>query len=133
MLAAIIWYGGSFILLWKAWELLHQATIIRPGDGLPWVAFMIGVAIGILKARFLFTRVCRKNLHRIESLRRPKIWQCYRKQFFIFLVLMVFIGIVLSTWSQNRYEMLLGVAALDLSIGVALLISGYAFWNVKIK
>ncbi len=131
MLTAAIWYGGGFVLLWKAGELLQGAMLIRPGAVLPWVTVIGSTSIGIFKARYLFGGVCRKNLRRIESLTKPKIWQCYRKRFFIFLFFMIVGGMLLSAWSQDRYMMLLGVAALDLSIGVALLTSSVVFWKKK--
>jgi len=129
LLAAVIWYSGGFILLWKAGELLQRAMMVRPGDGFPWAVLLFGAIIGILKSRYLFAQVCKKNLQRIDSISKPKIWQCYRRRFFIFLFLMVMVGILLSDWSQDQYVMLLGVAALDLSIGVALLGSSYIFWK----
>ena len=129
LLAAVIWFGGGFVLLWKSGELLQSVWVIRSGDIFPWAALIVGAIIGILKARYLFAGICRKNLHRIESLTKPKIWQCYRGRFFIFLIFMVIIGFQLSAWSQDRYMMSLGVATLDLSIGVALLGSSYVFWK----
>jgi len=127
--AAAIWVGGGFVLLWKAWELLWQAMTIRSGDVLPWAAFMLGIVVGIFKARLLFAHVCKKNLQRIEFLSKPKMWHCYRPRFFVFLVLMIVAGILLSAWSQDRYAMLICVAILDLSVGVALLASSYVFWK----
>ncbi len=129
LLAAAIWYGGGFVLLWKTWELLQRAMTVRPEDGFPWVVLLLGAIIGILKARYIFGRVCEKNLKRIESITKPKIWQCYRKRFFVFLILMIILGFLLSVWAHDRYVMLLCVALLDLSIGVALLASSYVFWK----
>ena len=129
LLAAVIWYGGGFILLWKAGELLQNAWMLRPGNISPWAALIIGVLIGIFKARYLFARVGENNLNRIDAIRRPKIWQCYRRRFFIFLIFMIVLGFLLSIWSHGRYVMLLGVAVLDLSIGVALLASSYVYWK----
>lgn len=129
LLAAIIWYGGGLVLLWKAWELLQRALILEPGEIIPWVALIMGVLIGTFKAHYLFSQICRKNLHRIESLTEPKLWQCYRRRFFAFLICMLILGILLSARSQDQYVMLLCVAILDLSIGVALLASSYVFWK----
>jgi hypothetical protein len=129
LLAAAIWYGGGLVLLWKAWELNQRALILASGEIFPWVALIIGVIIGIIKARYLFSQICRKNLHRIESLTKPKLGQCYHWRFFIFLFFMIILGILMSAWAQDRYVMLLCVAILDLSIGVALLGSSYVFWT----
>ena len=90
---------------------------------------VIGVVFGGLKARYLFSGVCEKNLLRIESLKRPKIWQFFRKRFFFFLMIMIVLGISLSRWAHHHYVFLLFVAALDLSIGAALMGSGYIFWK----
>jgi hypothetical protein len=93
------------------------------------MAVFTGLAIGSLKAAFLFNKSCRKNLARIDTLTDPKIWQFFRPGFFIFLLLMIITGMALSRLAQNHYFFLTGIAILDVSIAVALLGSSYAFWK----
>jgi hypothetical protein len=129
MLAAAVWYGGGVALLIKSWDLLAEAFALRPDPAWPWGIVVAGFVLGGLKVRYLFARICEKNLQRIESMERPKIWQFFRRRFFFFLLLMIVLGISLSRWAHHRYVFLLWVAALDLSIGVALMGSSYMFWK----
>ena len=129
ILAAVVWYCGGFVLLIKSGVLLAEAFALRPDQAWPWGVLAGGVVLGGLKARYFFSPVCEKNLLRIESLLRPKIWQFFRGRFFFILLLMIVLGISLSRGAHHRYVFLLCVAALDLSIGVALMGSSYMFWK----
>ena len=84
-----------------------------------------------MKAKFIFSKSCQKNLDRIDTLLKPKIWQFFRIRFFAALTLMVLVGITLSILAHNNYPMLISVALLDISIGIALLGSSYVFWVKK--
>jgi hypothetical protein len=129
MLAAAVWCGGGVVLLVKSWALLTEAFALRPDSAGLWVPLTAGVVFGGLKARYFFSRVCEKNLLRIESLKRPKLWQFFRGRFFFFLMIMIVLGISLSRWAHHRYVFLLFVGGLDLSIGVALMGSSTMFWK----
>ena len=127
--SAVVWYGGAISLIFKGGRLLAEAFALQPESAWPWGVVVGGVVFGGLKARYFFSRVCEENLLRIESLERPKIWQFFRGRFFFFLMIMIVLGISLSRWAHHRYVFLLYVAALDLSIGVALVGSSYMFWK----
>lgn len=129
MLAAIVWLTGSVVLLFKSGSLLLEATELHPKWFWPAVSAVVGVAVGGLKARFIFRTSCHKNLSRIATLPRPKVWQFFSPRFFILLTLMISVGIFLSRMAEGNYAMLLGVAALDLTIAVALLGSSPVFWQ----
>jgi hypothetical protein len=129
ILAAVVWHGGGISLIYKAGGLLAEAFSLRPDPVWPWGVAVVGIVLGGLKARYLFSGVCENNLQRINSLVRPKIWQFYKKRFFIFLLLMIILGISLSRMAHDQYVFLLSVALLDLSIGVALMGSSYLFWK----
>ncbi len=131
ILAAAVWYTGGLILLLKGGNLLHEAAGIRPGGMGPWAAAACGFLAGGLKARFLFTHSCRKNLKRIATLESPKLWQFYRPGFFLFLAAMMALGASLSHLAHGNYHFLLAVATLDLSIAIALLGSSIVFWQAK--
>jgi hypothetical protein len=133
ILAALLWYIGSIILLQKGGSLLSEAELLRPEDGWPWQVVILGIFLGGMKAKFIFNKSCQKNLDRIETLLKPKIWQFFRIRFFVALILMVFVGVTLSMLAHNNYPMLISVGLLDLSIGVALLGSSYVFWKRKIS
>lgn len=131
ILAALVWVVGAGVLLWKGSSLLAEADGLNPGLSWPWAAGAIGLALGAVKARYLFSKACRKNLRRIDALERPHPWQCFRPWFFLFLAVMVSAGAALSRLAHGNYGFLMGVAILDLSIGTALLGSSIVFWQQK--
>ena len=96
-----------------------------------WAAPIFAVMFGGIRARFLFSNSCRKNLARIAALDQPKIWQFFSPVFFILLSLMILAGAALSNIAHGNYPFLLGMAALDLTVAVALLGSSYVFWKHK--
>ena len=98
------------------------------------LAIILGVLIGLLKAKFLFRNVCRKNLRRIDQLIRPQWWQFYRTGFFLFLSLMILLGTTLSRAAQGDYPLLIGMAIVDISLATALLTSSTTFlreWAIE--
>jgi hypothetical protein len=131
ILAALVWYVGGLVLLLKGGSLLLEAASIKPQLLWPWLTMVAGPTIGLVKARFLFSKSCRKNLARIELLKQPKLWQFFRPGFFMALVVMILAGATLSRLAHNNYPFLIGVALLDLSLAMALLGSSYVFWKQK--
>ena len=131
--AAIVWYAGGIVLALKGWQLLSEADAMRPEKYWPWLAVIIGLMIGFMKAKLLFAKVCQKNLLRIEAIEHPKVWQCFRPRFFLFLFAMIILGAILSKLAENNYHFLIGVAVLDFSIAAALFSSSYIFWSHKLS
>jgi hypothetical protein len=126
-LAGLTWYIGAFVLLSKGSRLLLQAERINPDQAWPWVALSVGVLIGIVKARYLLVKSCRRNLQRIANLTDPRWWQFFRPRFFVFLAIVITLGITASRQAEGHYVGLNLVAGLDLSVGAGLLFSGVAF------
>lgn len=129
ILAGLVWYTGGIILLIKGCRLLMEAELLKPGAHWPWTAAIVGLLIGTIRAKLIFSRSCRKNLARIAALDPPKIWQFFKPGFFVLLFLMILVGAASSTLAHGNYPFLLCVAALDLTIGAALLGSSYVFWK----
>jgi len=127
LLAALVWFIGVVVLAIKSSTLFIEAEHLNPGLPWLWVAIVAGLILGAIKAKYLFSRLCRKNLSRIEALEQPKIWNFYRPHFFIFLFCMVTLGAYLSRWAAGDYSMLLTVAAVEVSIATALLGSSFCF------
>ncbi|HIJ26588.1 MAG: hypothetical protein HOI61_08650 [Gammaproteobacteria bacterium] len=127
-LAAMTWYLGGTILLLKARSLLSESTLIEPESSAFIWSMVCGLSIGLLKARYLFNKSCRHNLARIQQLQQPRLWQFFRPRFFLFLVLMVLLGTLLSRMAHGNFNLLIGVATLDLSLATALFTSGTLFW-----
>ena len=128
-LSAAVWYIGGVMLLRSGVELLVNAVQLNPGGLWPWLAVLAGFILGIIQAKTIFTRSCRKNLHRINSLEDPRIWQFYRPGFFLALAIMITSGILLDHWAQGYYYPMLGVATLDFALTISLLGSSYVFWT----
>ena len=126
-LAAIVWYAGVIILLFKSSGLLAAAHANGTPVGWTAVAVLAGLVIGWLKARYLFEAVCIKNLKRIDSLETPRLWQFYRRRFFVFLFLMVALGSWLADKAQGNNPALVSLAVLELSIAMALALSSRCF------
>ena len=131
LLAALTWYIGSFALLSKAGSLLCEASVLRPEGKWPFYAAFLGIFIGVIKAVYLFNRSCRNNLERIDRLSAPYLWSFFRPRFFILLTLMVATGATLSRLSHGNYLWLIGVGIVDLSVGIALLVSSRIFWKKR--
>ncbi|MEJ1383543.1 MAG: hypothetical protein RPV21_04110 [Candidatus Sedimenticola sp. (ex Thyasira tokunagai)] len=128
-LAALVWVTGFVVLFIKSGNLLIEAERTLPDQPWIWLTIAAGVLVGGVKAKYLFSRLCRKNLKRIDSLLQPKIWNFYRLQFFIFLFTMIFMGAYLSQLAHGNYYMLLTLAGVELSVATALLGSCYCFWS----
>ncbi|WP_177418756.1 hypothetical protein [endosymbiont of Lamellibrachia barhami] len=128
-LAALVWYIGVVVLLIKSTGLFLEAG--RSGAGQLWVmlAVLSGLVIGWIKAKYLFIKVCNRNLERINGLKQPMLWQFYRPRFFVFLGLMVSLGAYLSRLAQGDYPMLIALAVVELSIATALFVSSRCFWR----
>lgn len=129
LLAAFVWYGGVAALCAKSVSLLLAAHKIYPDGNWLWLAIFGGVALGVVKTKYLFRRLCLNNLKRIDALEHPKLWHFYRIHFFVFLFTMMTLGSLISrsALAQNNYSMLLVMAFVELSVGIALLGSSNCF------
>jgi hypothetical protein len=131
ILAAITWYGGAVSLLRKGITLLAKEYARDPGNTGLWLALGAGLLFGGLKARFVFSANCRRNLARIAALPDPRLWQFFRPGFFVALAAMITTGALLSRLAREEPGAVLYVAALDLTIGLALLGSSLVFWRQR--
>jgi hypothetical protein len=109
--------------------MLLEAQSINPDDVWIWLAVPVGLTIGVVKAKYLFKRVCIKNLNRIDALEEPKLWQFYRTRFFIFLLSMILLGSFVSGLAHGHYPALIAVAIIEISLATALLGSSNCFWK----
>ena len=129
ILAAVLWYSGAIILLTKGTSLLLEADSLQPGRNWTWMTIIMGLSIGWLKVKFIFSRACQKNLARIALLSSPKIWQFYRPGFLWFLVAMIILGSTLSRMAHGNYPFLIAMVTLDFSLATALFGSSHVFWR----
>ena len=131
IIAAVIWYGGGVSLLIKGGALIKDAYAIDPQSLWTYLAPIIGITIGLLKGKFLFSKSCKKNIKRINTLTDPRIWQCFRPGMLIFLAIVIPTGAWMSRAAAGNYTFLCLVSVLDLSIACALLSSSTVFWRLK--
>ena len=121
------------MLLVKGSSLLAEAYSLKPEQYWPWLAVAVGPVIGSIKGKFIFRKSCLKNLSRINALNQPKIWQFFKPWFFVVLAIMISFGATMARMAhtQHNYYFLIGVAIVDIDIGIALLWSSYIFWKEK--
>jgi hypothetical protein len=131
ILAALVWYIGATLMFIKGRSLLVEADALEPEQSWSWLVVVAGLILGGLQAKYLFSKSCQRNLARIDTLDRPRVWQFFRPGFFAALTVMILVGATLSRLAHNNYPFLIGVAAVDLNIGIALLGSSYVFWQQK--
>jgi hypothetical protein len=132
-LAALVWYTGVFVLIVKSGALFFEALKGGADQIFTLMAVLCGIVIGKIKAKYLFYNIGRKNIKRINLLPNPKLWQFYRKRFFVFLFLMITSGKYLSDVAQDENLALIALAVLELSIACALLLSSHCFWEKQSK
>lgn len=129
MLAAIIWFTGVVVLVTKSSGLLMSAHQSGASTVYILMAVFSGFVIGVIKTRWLFIPVCKKNLARIKALEKPKLWQCYRKRFFLFLFMMISLGRILAGMAEGNIRGLVLLAVLELSVATGLGLSSRCFFS----
>ncbi len=129
LLASLVWYSGAIVLSFKSSRLLIEAHNISPNLLWIWLAVLGGLMIGAIKARYLFKRLCIRNLKRIDALKNPRLWQFYRTGFFFFLLAMIILGSFISQLAHGNYPMLITMATIEVSLATALLGSSSCFWK----
>jgi len=129
LLAAVVWILGGIILFIKGENLIVEAHSLNPNIDWAWPVVIIGIIIGGVKAKFIFIKVGKKNLARINALDFPQIWQFYRPRFLVFLLVMILTAMLLSKMAQDNQVFLYSLAVLDFSIAVALIASSFIFWR----
>ncbi len=133
LLASLVWYSGAVVLFYKSSRLLLEAHSINPDNFCIWLAVLAGLIIGAIKAKYLFKRLCKKNLKRINALEQPKLWNFYRMRFFFFLLAMIILGSFISRLAHGSYATLLTMAIIEVSLATALLGSSNCFWKKQLK
>ena len=129
--AAVIWYGGGISLLFKGGALIKNVYALDAQSIWTYLAPILGILIGLLKGRFLFSKSCEKNISRIKTLSDPRLRQCFRPGMLIFLAIIIPTGAWMSRAAAGNFTFLCLVGALDLSIACALLSSSIVFWRRK--
>ena len=131
LLAALVWYSGAAVLSFKSSRLLLEAYNIKPEQVWIVLAVVGGLMIGAIKTKYLFKRLCVKNLNRIDAIEEPKFWHFYRMRFFFFLLAMIILGSFISRLAHGSYATLMTMAIIEVSLATALLGSSSCFWKKR--
>jgi hypothetical protein len=131
ILAACVWYSGGIALLLKGGALAKSAYALQPDNIWTFLTPLLGILIGLVKAKFIFIKSCTKNIVRIKALENPKLWQCFRPGMLVFLAIIIPTGAWMSRAAAGTYLYVCIVCALDLSICTGLLVSSMLFWRLK--
>ena len=118
-------------MILKALSLARSAYAINPDSPWAYGAPLLGIAIGLVKVKFIFNHACKKNILRIGKLEEPKLWQCFRPGMLIFLAIIIPAGAWMSRAAAGDFLYLCIVCGLDFSIATALLGSSLMFWKLK--
>jgi len=134
LLAMVVWYIGFIALALKSYKLFSEAYSLDSNLSLMVLFLLIGFLLSLLKTKYIFRKSCKTNLLRIDSLKEPKIWNFYRIEFFIFLIMVISLGAFLSHSASGNYYFLVLVGMVDMALALALLFSGVEFFlSYKIK
>ena len=128
-LAMLIWYIGVIALSLKSYRLFNEAYTINNNITYLIIFLLLGFLLSLLKTKYIFTHSCQRNLKRIEQLEKPKIWQFYRVEFFIFLIGVISLGAFLSRMASGDYYFLVSVGVIDMALALALFFSGFEFFR----
>lgn len=131
VLAACVWYSGGIALLLKGGALAKSAYALQPDNLWTFLTPLLGIVIGLVKAKFIFIKSCKKNIVRIKALADPKLWQCFRPGMLAFLAIIIPTGAWMSRAAAGKYFFVCLVCALDVSICTGLLVSSMMFWRLK--
>ncbi|MCG8563977.1 MAG: hypothetical protein MI747_02745 [Desulfobacterales bacterium] len=131
--AAVVWLTGVLVLLAKSSLIFMEAAVLGTPMAVIAGVWLAGLVLGLAKGKFMFTPICLKNITRIHALDAPKLWQFYRIRFFFFLFLMVGFGQWAQDASSGNSRYLLALAALELSVAMALLFSFKCFFKAPAR
>lgn len=116
--AGIFWIVGGGVLIGRAVSLPGFAILSD------WWLLLPALAVGAAKSAFVFRRVVRKNISRIENLAPDKSKVCLfafqSVESYLLVVLMIMIGLLLRTTPLSD----LWLAMIYVAIGSALILSG---------
>ena len=129
--AAFIWFVGVVVLTTKSGNLFLEARQNNVQTHWIILSILLGLALGGIKGKYFFIKICNNNIARITRLKNPKIWQCYRIRFYFFLGLMVTLSSHTYSFAEGNGITLLLLGIVELSVGTALLVSSSCFWKTK--
>jgi len=128
ILALLVWYIGVIALSLKSYKLFNEAYTLNSNLSYLILFLLLAFLLSLFKTKYIFIKSCQRNLQRIEALKEPKIWQFYKIEFFLFLIVVISLGALLSRMALGNYYFLISVGIIDMSLALALFFSGFEFF-----
>ncbi|MHB1323008.1 MAG: hypothetical protein ACYCXZ_01505 [Coriobacteriia bacterium] len=125
--AALMWLIGAAILLVRGFEYVQ---------GRSWHAWALaaGLALGVLKSRYLLERVASKAVSRIVSRGRSWFFGFFSVRSWAFVALMMGGGMALRRVVVHPDQIGAGIlGAMYLGIGTALVLADRVFWHAAFR
>ena len=122
-LAGIIWLCGA-VATGELGIRLLGGVASRP-DALTALGCALGV--GVVLGATLFKRLANKNIDRIDTLHNPRLWEAYRLQFYVILVVFDGGSVALSDYFAKDDSSRLAIGSVDLTVCVALSLSLFVY------
>jgi uncharacterized membrane protein len=93
------------------------------------ISVVLGIALGIIKGKFVLSKTARWNRDRIDQLTPPlKIHQVFAGPFYGFIAGMMMLGFILRTYN-SFFGGYIVVATIYCGIGMALLAASTIYWK----
>jgi hypothetical protein len=121
-MAAAVWIGGVVACSEKGTTLLLAAHEDMASHT-KWIVFLcaaLGVFTGLVLGYFLFIPILKKNIDRIVHLESPRIYDCYRLRFWVFLMIVGGGGSILTNMYAEDAQSMAIIGGLDISVGLSL-------------
>jgi len=115
------------MLLVRSWPMLGRA---HEQSGLGWTitAAVIGLAIGVIKGRYVLWKTARRNRRRLEALGALFVWQVFTARTWLLVAGMIGLGVGLRAGAAAELYAWAPVAGLYAGIGAALAVSSMAYF-----
>lgn len=128
--AGCVWGIVGFFLIYRGSNLYQLAAQEQNSSQEAIItSLIIGVALGILKGKFVMSKTARRNRDRINQLVPPlKIHQVFAGSFYGFIAGMMLLGFLLRTFNSYLGGYIV-VAAIYCGIGMALLAGSIVYWK----
>ncbi len=129
-MAGCVWGIVGFFLIYRG-SGLYQLAVQEQNSSREAIiiSVVLGIAIGIIKGKFVLSKTARRNRDRIDQLAPPlKIHQVFAGPFYGFIAGMMMLGFLLRTYNSylGRYIV---VATIYCGIGMALLAASIVYWK----
>jgi ferrochelatase len=122
--AGVIWLAVGVMLAVRGARMLEDASALGRV-----LALALGLAIGVLKGRYVLSRTARRNRRRIRRLAAPRAWNVFTWRFLVLIALMIALGKGMRELAEAGVWHWAPVAAVYLGIGAGLAVSALFYFR----